>query len=120
MAVDGQKMVHQTTGQRVCHAKIAEVARAAAGELYESMMSNNVFFDEWRKQNPGCSPKELEDRFIRKNWGQCIDFARSTLTLMLTRDDIEEAMKEEIMVILEQDQLIRDKRIAYPRSRVSH
>lgn len=107
-AVNGQPV--QETGQRVCHAKIAEVARAAAGELYERMMGDNIFYDEWKKQNPGCSPKELEDRFIRKNWGSCIDFARSTLTIMLTRDDIADSMKEEIMVILEQDQMLRNKR----------
>lgn len=114
------KQVVQGTGQRVCHAKIAEVARAAAGELYESLMSNNVFYDEWRRQNPGCNKKELEDRFIRKNWGNCIDFARTTLTIMLTRDDIDKGMKEEIMRILEQDQLLRSKRVTNTRLRGAH
>jgi hypothetical protein len=78
------------------------------------MMSSNVFYDEWRKQNPGCNAKELEKRFIRKNWGTCIEFARTTLTLMLTRDDVDEEMKEEIMAILEQDQLLRNKRVGPP------
>jgi hypothetical protein len=112
MSREGMKQVLQGTGERVCHAKVADVARAAAGELYESLMSSNTFFDEWKKQNPGCNAKQLEERFIRKNWGSCIEFARTTLTIMLTRDDIEEAMKDEIMVILEQDQMLRDKRVA--------
>lgn len=109
-----------TTGQRVVHAKIAEVARAAAGELYESMMGDNIFYDEWKKQNPGCNAKELEERFIRKNWGSCIDFARTTLTIMLTKDDIAEEMKEEIMRILEQDQVLRNRRVVSPPLRRPH
>jgi ABC-type uncharacterized transport system YnjBCD substrate-binding protein len=109
-----------TTGQKVCHVKIADVAKAAAGELYENMMSNNVVYNEWRKQNPGCNEKELEARFIKKNWGSCIDFARTTLTLMLTRDDVADTTKDEIMVILEQDQVLRDKRTAHTPFRKVH
>jgi len=109
-----------STGQRVCHAKIADVAKAAAGQLYESLMHDNIFYDEWCKQNPGKNVKQLEEAFIRKNWGNCIDFARRTLTIMLTRDDIEDTMKDEIMVILEQDQTLRNKRVADPPFRKWH
>jgi hypothetical protein len=91
-----------------------DVAKAAAGELYESMMSNDAFFKAWKNQNPGASPKELERRFIERNWGQCIEFARATLTVMLTRDDVAESMKDEIMVILEQDQTLRNRRVGSP------
>jgi len=88
-----------------------EVAKAAAGELYESIMSNDIMFKAWKKQNPGKNAKQLEKAFIDKNWGSCLDFARATLTIMLTKDDIPEAMKDEIMLILEQDQSIRNRRV---------
>jgi hypothetical protein len=98
----------QRTGQQVvCHIKVAEVAKAAAGQLYEQVMGNNDLFMIWKKQNPGASPKVLEKRFIDKNWPQCIEFARNTLTVMLTKDDIAESLKDEIMIVLEQDFSLR-------------
>lgn len=101
-------MKAQRTGERVaCHVRVAEVARAAAGELYESMMSNNDFFKIWQNQNKGCNAKELEKRFIDANWQRCIEFARMTLTVMLTQPQIADSMKDEIMEILEQDQSLR-------------
>ena len=101
----------QKTGQQVCHIRIAEVAKAAAGELYESMMGNNQAFELWKKQNPGATAKQLERRFIQKNWPRCIDFARTTLTLLLTKDDVAETVKEEIMDVLEKDQILRNKAV---------
>ena len=104
---------------KMCHAKVMEVAKAAAGELYESMMGNDAFYGAWKRQNPNCkNGKELEKAFIEKNWGQCIEFARATLTVMLTKPEIDEAMKEEIMVILEQDYTLRHRRVTstpFPR-----
>jgi hypothetical protein len=97
-----------------------EVAKAAAGELYESMMGNDTFYRTWKKQNPGMGPKQLEARFIEKNWGSCLEFARATLTVMLTRPDVEEKVKEEIMVILEQDQALRNRRVGSPPFRRVH
>src|SRR6516162_4196788 len=97
---------------KMCHAKVMEIAKAAAGELYESMMGNDAFYGAWKKQNPNCkNAKELEKAFIDKNWGRCLEFARATLTVMLTKPDVAESMKEEIMVILEQDQALRHKRV---------
>ncbi len=84
-----------------CHKEIRSVAQAAAGELYDSLMSaSNELFLEWQRQNPGLSPKALESRFIAKNWPKCIDFARGTLAHMLTRPDISEDSKEHILEIL--------------------
>lgn len=108
------------TGERLCHAKVMEVAKAAAGELYESMMGNDAFYKTWKRQNPGANAKQLEARFIEKNWGSCLEFARATLTVMLTRADVAESMKEEIMVILEQDQTLRNRRVATPPFRRTH
>jgi|SRR5215467_220667 len=108
------------TGQRVCHAKVMEVAKAAAGELYESMMSNDAMFNAWKKQNPGKNAKQLEKAFIDKNWGSCLEFARATLTIMLTRPDVADSMKDEIMVILEQDQAVRNRIVGSPPFRRNH
>jgi len=102
------------TGQNLCHVRVMEVAKAAAGELYESMMSNDAFFKAWKKQNPGANPKQLEKRFIDKNWGSCLEFARATLTIMLTRSDVADSVKDEIMVVLEQDQTLRNRRVGTP------
>jgi len=103
------------TGNRVCHAKVMEVAKAAAGELYESLMSNDAMFKAWKKQNPNCkNAKQLEKAFIDKNWGSCLEFARATLTIMLTRPDVADSMKDEIMIILEQDQALRNRRVTGP------
>jgi len=108
------------TAGRACHVRVREVAKAAAGELYESMMGNNLFFDAWKKQNPGKDGKALERAFIEKNWGSCLEFARATLTVMLTRPDVAESMKEEIMVILEQDQVLRNRRVGTAPFRKIH
>jgi len=99
------------TGQRMCHRQVRDVAMAAAGQLYESLMGDDEFYREWRRQNPRLDAKGLERAFINQNWAKCIEFARSTLTLMLTRDDISEDVKAEIMVVLEQDQSIRNKHV---------
>jgi hypothetical protein len=93
-----------------CHKVVAKVAREAAGELYERLMGEQQFYDPWREQNPGLSPKQLESRFIEKNWGKCIDFARATLACMLGRPDVPEALKEDIMEALVLDaSLIRGR-----------
>lgn len=100
----------QRTGERaICHVKVAEVAKAAAGELYESLMGNNELFKAWVKQNPGATPKELERRFIERNWPRCIEFARTTLTVLLTQPDVPDVTKDEIMDVLEKDQSLRKK-----------
>jgi hypothetical protein len=112
--------VAQATGQQVCHKQVRNVAMAAAGQLYESMMSNNHFNEEWKRQNPDLDGKKLEKRFIEQNWMRCLDFARATLALMLTKDEVSEVMKEEIMDILEKDFSIRHKYVAEPPLRRLH
>ena len=89
-----------------CHVAVRKVAMKAAGELYESLMGDNGFYETWKKQNPGASSKELERRFVLKNWGKCLDFARKTMVLMLRDPGIPEDLKEEILEILTMDQLL--------------
>lgn len=102
----------QRTGERaICHVEVMKVAKAAAGELYEKLMGNNQLFNTWKCQNPGVGPKTLEKRFIDRNWPQCIEFARTTLTVLLTQPDVEDAVKDKIMEVLEQDQQLRNRQV---------
>ena len=98
-------------GQRVCHVQIRDVAKAAAGQLYEQVMGNNEYYRIWQKQHPGMNAKQLEREFIEQNWPKCIEFARTTLIALLAKDDVSEATKEQIMVVLEQDYSLRNKMV---------
>ncbi len=81
--------------QAHCHVLIAETAKKAAGELYEVLMTDNVVYTAWRRQNVGASAKALESRFVARNWPRCIPVARATLAHMLTLP-IDETLKESI------------------------
>jgi hypothetical protein len=94
-------------GRSAVHKEVREVARAAAGELYENVMSNNDIFERWKKQNPGASRKELERRFIAKNWSRCIPFARATMAHLLTLSTVDSTTKERIIDVLVKDQQLR-------------
>lgn len=95
-----------------CHKMIREVARAAAGELYDKVMGDNKVFAEWKRQNEGATTKQLEDRFIDRNWGKCIQFARATLATMLRQNNLPEKVKEEIL-----DALVKDASLTRGRDR---
>lgn len=94
-----------------CHKLVASVAKEAAGCLYNDLMADNVLFAEWKKQNPGANAKALESRFIAKQWGKCLAFARATLAQLL-QSPIEESLKEEIL-----DALILDNSLVRGRGR---
>ena len=78
------------------HKVVATVAKEAAGQLYETVMGDNVIYTEWKRQNPNMNAKQLEKRFIDKNWGKCIEFARATLSLMLNNHSLPEKVREDI------------------------
>lgn len=103
-----------------CHKAVAAVAKAAAGELYEKMMGDNNFYAAWQRQNPDCSPKELERRFIARNWGKCLEFARKTMALMLSNPNVPEKVKEEIMDALEKDAMLMRGRKAGNQVLLNH
>jgi len=105
----------QKTGYRACHVRVAEVAKEAAAHLYETMMSNNEYYAKWQEKHPDATEQELRKKFVDQNWKRCIDFAVSTLTVLLTKDDVPEKTKEEIMIVLEQNQSIRRKHVAHPQ-----
>lgn len=99
----------QRTGQTLCHVRVRDVAKAAAGELYERLMGDDKCYDAWKKQNPGATAKQLEKRFIEKKWPLCVEFARASLATLLGRPDVAAEVKEEIMDVLEKDQMLRGK-----------
>ena len=78
-----------------CHEMVAATAKEFAGELYDTVMSNNLVRAKWIADHPEMTPKQLEDEFIRVNWGKCIEGARTTLALML-RGPLDSALKESI------------------------
>lgn len=76
------------------------VAYDAAHAMYASLMgANNELYAEWKRQNPDCGDKELERRFVARNWVKCLPFARATLAQLLTKS-IDDAQKEAIMEAL--------------------
>ena len=83
-----------------CHKEVRKVAQAACHELYDVLMQDNRLYEEWKRQNPELSPHTLETRFVAKNWPRCIEFARATLAHMLTRADINEKVKDQILEVL--------------------
>lgn len=95
-----------------CHKLVAKIAREAAGELYEKVMSDNLVRAEWKRQNPECTDKQLESRFIEKNWDKCLGFARATLATMLTQP-IEEGLKSDIMEALILDSTLTRGRVRF-------
>jgi hypothetical protein len=98
--------------QAHCHKRIAEVAKEAAAELYEVVMGDNAVRAEWKRQNPGASELALLSRFVARNWGNCIPFARATLAQLLTQP-IDESLKIEI-----HEALTLDASLMHGRGRV--
>lgn len=86
-----------------CHKALRSVAQALAGELYENLMSNTKIYDHWKSQNPECTPKQLETRFVARNWGKCLEAARAVMTAQLLDPNVPELQKDEIIEILRLD-----------------
>jgi hypothetical protein len=95
-----------------CHKRIAEVAKEAAAELYEVVMGDNAVRAEWKRQNPGASELALRTRFVARNWGNCIPFARATLAHLLSTP-IDESLKADI-----HEALTLDASLMHGRGRV--
>jgi len=92
------------------HIQIREVAKAAAGHLYERLIGDSRYYEAWKRENPDAGPQELEHRFVERNWPKCIPYARESLAEMLRRPDVPETAKAQIMDVLAKDQsLIRGR-----------
>lgn len=86
-----------------CHRQVRDIAKALAGEMYEMLMGNDEFWKVWREQNQDATRKQLEDRFIERNWGRFIGEARKALVMMLRDPTISETAKEQVVDVLEKD-----------------
>lgn len=94
-----------------CHKLIADTAKAMAHALFDEMMSKDAIWSEFKRQHPGLSPTQMEDKFVRHLWPQLVEQARATLAAMLATP-IAEPLKEDIM-----DALVRDQSLKRGRSR---
>lgn len=90
----------------VAHKLVASVAREAAGQLYEKLMSDNELWLAWKRQNPELGPKALEARFVARNAEKCLAFARATLAAMLRSPGLDPATGDMIMEALALDQTL--------------
>jgi hypothetical protein len=89
------------------HKDVAEVAKAAAAELYETLMSSNELYDAWKAKYPGAGPKALLVNFVDANWARCIPLARATMARLLASPTLDPEAKERIMEALELDDTLR-------------
>ncbi len=93
-----------------CHYLIAEVAQAAAYEMHEVAMRDNMIRAQWKRRHPGASEKALVKAFVRLNWSRCIPFARATLAGMLRNNRLDQEQKERIVEALALDATVMHQR----------
>lgn len=96
-----------------CHKLVAETAKALTHELYDRLMGDNRVFAQWKKDHEGMNARQLEDEFVRMNWGKSIPVARTTLALIL-RGPLDSHLKEQISEALILDNTLvrgRDKKV---------
>lgn len=99
---NSEMIVDNGTGSRPsrhAHKAVAKVAAEAAAQLYELLMGNNEIRAAWKVQNPGLGERALLARFVAKNQGRCLEFARATLAASL-RGPADDATKDAILEAL--------------------
>jgi hypothetical protein len=77
------------------HFLIKETAEAMGHELYDTMMSDDLWYGLWKKKNPGLSRRALEELFVKNNLSKLLPQARATLAQML-RNSSDPVLKEQI------------------------
>lgn len=98
-------------GPVVAHKLVAKVAREAAAELYDLVMSNNDLRKAWKNSYPDMPEKELLLAFVRRNAPLCVPVARATLATMLNDPGLDISIKECIVEALRLDSSVpRDRR----------
>lgn len=65
------------------HWLVRDTAIAMGHELYDHMMHDNVWYDIWKKNNPGKNAKALEKLFVDRNLSLLLPQARAILAGML-------------------------------------
>jgi len=78
------------------HKEVMKVAKEAAGQHYEVLMKDDLLFGMWKKQCPGLTSKAMEVRFIAKAWPMYVRFARTTMAMLLDRNDVAQEVKDKI------------------------
>lgn len=94
------------------HRTIRDTAVAMAHELYDTMMTDNVWHKAWKSANPDAGAKALESRFVNKNLPRLLPFARATLGQMLGNPTTPEVLKNQIY-----EALLGDNILTYGRKR---
>lgn len=89
------------------HKLIYVTACEMAHELYDTMMSDNLWYETWKKSNPGLGPRQLEARFVAKNVSVLLPQARHTLAGMLGNPAVPEDQKVQISEALILDHQLR-------------
>jgi len=91
------------------HKLVHQTAVEMAHQLYDHMMMDNRWYEQWKRANPGLSSRGLADRFVAKNLSKMVPQARATLAGML-RTCSDESIKEDIYEALLLDRtLIRGR-----------
>lgn len=69
------------------HKVVLDMAIEMAHELYSTMMSDNQWYDHWKRANPRIAkqPRQLEARFVQKNLALMLPQARAMLAGALSR-----------------------------------
>jgi len=62
---------------------VVKVAVQMAHELYDLMMQDNQWWQEWQRQNPGATRKAMERRFVNNNLSRLVPQARASLARCL-------------------------------------
>src|SRR5258707_606581 len=85
------------------HKLIVETAVGMAHELYDTMMQDNAWWEQWKRQNPGASRKTMERRFVNKNISLLVPQARAALARCLApgqAQGLTDAQRDEIVEAL--------------------
>ena len=108
--------------QLAAHKLIAETAVGMAHELYDLMMQDNQWWQQWQRQNPGATRKAMENRFVKRNLPLLLPQARASLAKCLQpgmAPGLSEAQKDEILEALVLDnQLVEARAAAGSRDRI--
>jgi hypothetical protein len=85
------------------HSLVHQTTVEMAHELYDTMMSDNAWYDLWKSQNPGLTPRGLADRFVARNLSKLLPQARAVLAGMLGNPMTDPATKDQIYAALTLD-----------------
>lgn len=123
MVARGQKRVLWPMPRQTIygHKLVVDTAVQMAHELYDSMMMQNQWWEEWKQLNPDASRYTLEKRFVEKNLPLLVPQARAALAKCLAPGQapgLTERQKEEIaQALILDNQLVAARAAASQASR---